>query len=144
MSKLGLWKVSEGKLIRIDESSIDLENDIENWIFEDPSLVQPGLEIVGRQISLEGGRLDLLAIDTQGRWVVIEIKKGTLYRETIAQVLDYASCIATISEEELRSKLDIYLGHRDTSLDVVLDQRDALTALDTEQRDLAMIIVGTG
>jgi RecB family endonuclease NucS len=40
--------------------------------------------VVGRQIDLEGGRLDLLAIDPQGRWTIIEIKRGTLRREAIA------------------------------------------------------------
>ena len=118
MNKLGMWQVIDGKLKRVNESSLDLERSLEDWISEDPALIQAGLVIVGRQIDLEGGRLDLLAIDPQGRWTIIELKKGFLRRETIAQAIDYASCIATLSADELRSKIDPYLKKNNQSLDL--------------------------
>ena len=100
--------------------------------------------VVGRQIDLEGGRLDLLALDPQGRWTIIEIKRGALRRETIAQALDYASCIAALSADELRAKIEPYLYRNNVSLDTLLHQREAAFALAPEQRELAMVIVGTG
>jgi hypothetical protein len=144
VNKVGLWQVVEDRLKRIPESALDLEQSLEDWIAEDPSLLQAGLVVVGRQIDLEGGRLDLLAIDLQGRWTVIEIKRGALRRETIAQALDYASCIAAISAEELRAKIEPYLCKHHVSLDALLHQREAAFALEPEQRELAMILVGTG
>jgi hypothetical protein len=144
MDKVGLWQVVEDRLQRIPESALALEKSLEDWIAEDPSLLQAGLVVVGRQIDLEGGRLDLLAIDPQGRWTIIEIKRGVLRRETIAQVLDYASCLAALPADELRAKIESYLCGHNLSLDALLQQRDAAFALEPVQRELALIIVGTG
>src|SRR5436190_15122418 len=71
-----------------------LNRSLEDWIARDPSLVVEGLKVVGKQITLEGGRLDLLGVDPQGLWTVVEIKRGLLYRDTVAQALDYASSVA--------------------------------------------------
>jgi RecB family endonuclease NucS len=84
VNRVGLWQVVEDRLTRIPESVLNLEKSLEDWIAEDPPLLQAGLVVVGKQIDLEGGRLDLLAIDPQGRWTIIEIKRGTLRREAIA------------------------------------------------------------
>ena len=89
-----------------------MEQNLEDWIEREPGLLQTGLTIVGRQVGLESGRLDLLALDPQGHWVVIEIKSGDLRREAVAQVLDYASCIATMPHDELRQKVNEYLNQR--------------------------------
>jgi Holliday junction resolvase-like predicted endonuclease len=144
VNKVGLWQVVEDRLTRIPESALALEKSLEDWIAEDPSLLQAGLVVVGRQIDLEGGRLDLLAIDPQGRWTIIEIKRGALRRETIAQALDYAACIAALSADELRAKIEPYLCRHNVSLDTLLQQREAAFALEPEQRELVMVIVGTG
>ncbi len=92
--------------------------------------------------------MDLLAIDVQGRWVVIEIKAGTIYRETIAQALDYASCVATTPYDELSQKANTYLETRkattgDTSIERVLGERQAGVVVD-EARDVLIFVVGTG
>jgi hypothetical protein len=143
MQKVGLWHISDGRPHKIQESSLDLEQQLEEWIEADPNLLPGGLSIVGRQIEVEGGRLDLLALDPQGRWVVIEIKRGILRRETIAQILDYASCLATLPAEELQQKVETYLRPRGRALQALLDERDAQDAL-TEARELSMFVVGTG
>ena len=97
MQKIGVWHLSGDRPRKLQESKIDFEQNLEEWIEADPELLQVGLTIVGKQIRVEGGRLDLLAIDPQGRWVIIEIKREQLRRETIAQIIDYASCLATMS-----------------------------------------------
>ncbi|MBN1667469.1 MAG: hypothetical protein JW862_10285 [Anaerolineales bacterium] len=45
-------------------------------------------------MTFEGGRLVLLAFDLQGRWVIIEIKAGAVYAETIGQALYNAVVIS--------------------------------------------------
>jgi RecB family endonuclease NucS len=70
-----------------------------------PAYWRKGLTIVGRQFMTAAGPLDLLARDPQGRWVVIEIKRGVLRRETVAQALDYAACLAAFPSDELRIEL---------------------------------------
>jgi len=76
----------------------------------DSTLVGDGIEIVARQVILDAGRLDLLGFDTRGRWVVIEIKAGFLYREVIAQALDYVASVEAVPPETLRSWLGNRLG----------------------------------
>ena len=96
MRKLGIWQVANDTLTRVTEAHVELERHLEDWISADPALLQEGLVVVGRQIQLECGRLDLLALDPQGRWAVIEIKRGALDRKTVAQVVDYAACLAEL------------------------------------------------
>ena len=73
---------------------------------------------------VDGGFLDLLCVDVQGRATVVEIKRGKLMRETIAQAIDYAASIAAMSVETLKDKVTDYrLGLRRTypGLSVLLD-----------------------
>ena len=137
----GVWQIADGGPRRVDESNVDLEAQLEQWIESDPGLVQTGLVIVARQMAVEGGFLDLLALDPQGRWVIIEIKRGQLRRETIAQALDYAACLAEMSADVLRSKIRAYLAARGTTIEALLRERGAEDALDS--RDAVLTIVGT-
>jgi Holliday junction resolvase-like predicted endonuclease len=143
MQKVGLWQINEGQPHKIHESGVDLEQQLEAWIEADPSLLQAGLSIVGRQVEVEGGRLDLLALDLQGRWVIIEIKRGVLRRETIAQALDYASCIDRMPADELQRKIEAYLSPRGRSLQSLLAERDAQDIVG-QSRELVLVVVGTG
>lgn len=102
MRRLGAWRIDDEGPRRLQSVDVALERQLEDWIENEPSLLREGLQIVGRQITLEAGRLDLLAVDPQGRWVVIELKAGRLYRETIAQALDYAAALEALSDEMLR------------------------------------------
>ena len=114
MPKVGVWPVVEDQLTRIPASALALEESLEDWIAADPALLQAGLVVVGRHSALEGGRLDVLAIDPQGRWIIIEITRGALRRETIAQALDDASCIAALSADGVSELLIWYpLGETD-------------------------------
>src|SRR5436190_429337 len=107
--RLAAWQIQNGLPARVDALAVQLEEHLETWIVQDPSLVQEGLRIVGRQVVLEGGRLDLLAVDPQGRWTLLEVKRGMLYRETLAQGLDYVSSISTMPSDKLRTIVEDYL-----------------------------------
>ena len=144
MTKIGLWQISRNGPNSLQKSEIDLEESLESWIEIDPSLVQAGLTIVGRQFYTEAGKIDLLGIDSQGRWAVIEIKRGDVRRDTIAQVIDYASCIATEPSEELEKKVDEYLSKKRTTLSTILEEIGAEQSLDVDSRELLLFVVGTG
>jgi len=146
VQQTALWQVGEDGPVRLLPQRIKLEQQLEEWIERDPSLLQSGLTVVGRQMPLEAGTLDLLAVDPMGQWVVIEIKRGTVSRETIAQALDYASCIATISQDELDQKVSEYLaskGGDPVQLSDVLPKHAQVTGSEEEGRDVLMLVVGT-
>jgi hypothetical protein len=46
--------------------------------------------------------MDLLAIEEPGVWVVCELKKTPLYRESLAQAIDYVTRLDLLSTEQLR------------------------------------------
>jgi len=64
---------------------------LEDWIVNDVTLIGEGYSLVGRQVSIYDGRLDLLAIDSRDRWLVIEIKTRRLDSGALGQALYYAS-----------------------------------------------------
>ena len=142
--RIGIWEIINQKPKRLDSASIGLEKHLEDWIEADSSLLQSGLVIVARQMAVEGGVIDLLAIDTQGRWIVIEIKRGQLDRDTVAQVQDYESCIATIPTNELITKTNSYLKPRGLTIQRLLEERSADDAIDLDSRDIEMVVVGVG
>jgi RecB family endonuclease NucS len=73
------WEIREGRLVPVDSRLVDggrLETlDLEAWIASDPTIVRPGLRIIGRQVMTRSGPIDLLAIDRSGDLVIIELKR---------------------------------------------------------------------
>ncbi len=144
MIHLGLWHIREQGPSRLSHTDVKLEKHLESWIENDPELLQGGLTIVGRQIHLAGGTADLLALDTQGRWVVIEVKRGTIYRDAIAQILDYAASIRELAGAELRKKIVSYLSSRGGRLENVLGLQQESEIFSDEDREVKLIVVGSG
>ena len=139
-----LCSASDTPLLLESIPFVDTERLLEDWIEADPSIAGDGLVVVGRQVSFEGGPADLLAIDPQGRWVVIEIKRGRNVRQDFAQVLDYGSSLAYEPADALRARLAQGLRdkpHRDAALAAV----DAALADEGElPREVAHLITGVG
>jgi Holliday junction resolvase-like predicted endonuclease len=148
MQQVGLWHITQDGPQKLRPGKIELEKHLEDWIEQDPDLLQHGLTIVGRQVHVEGGYVDLLGVDPAGRWAVIEIKPDAVYRTTIAQALDYASCIATMPYSQLAQKANDYLSKRKEprvpSLEALLQERQAEAAAESESREIEIFVVGTG
>ena len=143
MTKAASWIIEKQRISKLKESTVGLEEHLESWIEQDPSLVQTGLTIVARQLIIEGGRLDLLALDPQGRWVVIEIKAGMLDSSVITQALYYVAQIASMKYDSLEAKVNKFLWKKNTDLSALLKERGTEND-QVETRDVYAIIVGTG
>ena len=130
-------------LQRVRHSKIALEKHLEDWIVKDVTLIGEGLTLVGRQVSIDDGQLDLLAIDTRDRWVVIEIKKGLLNASALTQALYYASSLVKLEADELCRKVTPGLskfGDKDMLSERVKQQ----LAGEGDERKIALLLVGTG
>ena len=134
-SRVGIWSVGEGGAARVDRSCVNLEIDLETWIEDHPALLAEGLRVIGRQVHVDGGFIDLLCVDIQGRWVIVELKRARLYRDAVAQAIDYAWSIRSMSAEALRDLV------ANTTIDV--DPLD-LQYDDPSERDVAIIVAGAG
>lgn len=108
------WEIVDGRLVPVDSRLADYGRreafDLESWLESDPSIIRPGLKIIGRQVLTRSGPLDLLAIDRTGSVVVIELKRDRLPREALAQAIDYAADIATWSLDKLGEVCASYRG----------------------------------
>jgi hypothetical protein len=59
-----------------------------------------------------GKFIDLLAMDATGGLIIIELKKDRTPREIVAQVLDYASWVRSLSTLEVYERAEKYLSAR--------------------------------
>lgn len=130
---------------RLERSHIELEQHLEDWIAKDVTLIGEGYTLVGRQVSIDDGRLDLLAIDAQDRWIVIEIKPGRLGSGALGQALYYAASLARLDADELYEKLKGRLGEfGDGDAETLSERVKQQLAGEAEEREIAVLLVGVG
>lgn len=93
MDEVKIWALDgDSKVTPLaSRDQTDTESLLEETLVRNPDLLIPGLRLVGRQTPTDGGSLDLLGVDEDGRLVVFELKRGTLSRDAVAQIIDYAS-----------------------------------------------------
>ncbi len=107
---------NEGKFVQFEEQEfkkgnkeIDLEILLENnpeYFFENNRIL-----IIGRQVATNLNTfIDLLGIDEHGNTVVIELKRDKTPRETLAQLIEYASFIDNLDYEQLNEIFQNYYG----------------------------------
>ena len=106
--ELGVWRIDEG-LKEIAAVSMDKENRLEDILAQDISIASPNWMIVGRQVRTPyGGYIDLLAIDRDGKLVVLELKRDKTPREVVAQLLDYASWVKELRDDDISVLFETY------------------------------------
>jgi Endonuclease NucS C-terminal domain len=83
------------------ETTLHLESDLETFLLAELGQLERGLKLFdangtkGRQLDAgAAGRIDILAIDAQGDFVVIEIKAGEADRQVCGQVQAYMGWVA--------------------------------------------------
>ena len=119
---VSLWKLGP-QPEKIEFSPIPLEDRLEEVLMQDMSILDPNLFLIGRQvITKHGKKIDLLAMDADGKLVVIELKRDKTPRDVVAQLLDYGSWIRTLEDEEIASIYSGFLAgyypeQKDKSLD---------------------------
>jgi hypothetical protein len=144
MLQTALWPVSAKGAIELNRRRPDLEEYVKDWIEQEPGLIEAGLVIIGRDVRVEGQNIDLLAVDTQGRSVVIKIAKAELGYEIIGKVLQSASLISSMAYRLLCNKVDAYIEEKaGTFLDRLLGLRGAAEWASNCNRDSRIIIIGT-
>ena len=101
---IGIWKIDResragSKLDLADR--IETEQMLEDVLVANPNALMGGLTLVGRQVPVGTGYIDLLGIDENGRLVVFELKREKLTRDAVAQILDYCTYLETLSDSKL-------------------------------------------
>jgi hypothetical protein len=123
----------------VDLSDLDLREreHLQEWILANPAVLGPGVEIITSEYDrwqTAGGdpvldRLDILAIDPDGRIVVAELKRGVAPHTVHMQAINYAAMVSRLTPEDIA---ELYAGtHRRAGEDK--DTASALTILTTKR-----------
>mgnify|MGYP000609408673 CR=1 FL=1 len=96
----------EEQISQIGGSEFAYERDLQNFLIRHLELVEPGLKlyrdegITGEEYPVGRRRIDILAVDSQGSLVVIELKVSKGHDRVIGQILRYLGSIkADLAEE---------------------------------------------
>ena len=105
MEELKIWSSDNNrnaKVTALDTAAqTESEGLLEDILARNPEMLADGLKLIGRQTRTTGGPLDLLGVEPDGRLSVFELKRGTLSREAVAQVIDYSSDLEDMDTESL-------------------------------------------
>ena len=116
MEETKIWSIDDNgtSATQLDTTDrMETEGLLEDILTANPDMLEDGLQLVGRQTSTTGGPLDLLGVDTDGRLVVYELKRGRLNRDAVAQIIDYASSLDAMNEEALYRHISEHSGNLD-------------------------------
>ena len=114
-TRMSLWRLNDdGSASAVEEQTLVSEEKIETAVEDAPELLGMDVLIIGRQTQTPSGPLDLLAIDGDGRLVVIENKRNRTPRDVLAQTIDYAAWVSTLAFDEVET---IYAKYKAASTD---------------------------
>jgi hypothetical protein len=137
-----LFSVSADKATpveRIDLFDVGLKErqHLQEWILANPDVLGSKTEIIASEydrFQTAGGdpvhdRLDILAIDEDGRIVVVELKRGTAPHTVHMQAINYAAMVSRFTPDDIA---DLYVAARQGRGETVSADA-ALTKLTTER-----------
>ena len=105
---------SDGKFVPFEpKKAEELEAELENWLEQnDHVLFSPeNVLYIGRQVTTDLNKtIDLLAVDSQRRPIIIELKKDRTPRDMMAQALEYAAFVRKLDYDALNSISVPYFG----------------------------------
>lgn len=79
------------------------EEDLRDCLEKNPTLLEEGLELVGKEYHASGvGYIDLLFTDQSGMHVVVELKKGLANDKVIVQILGYMEWVKSNLNQNVR------------------------------------------
>ncbi|ODS38687.1 MAG: hypothetical protein A7316_07425 [Candidatus Altiarchaeales archaeon WOR_SM1_86-2] len=150
-----LYKIKEKKVEEVNQTKFKqeekLEEDLEDWIENRPSIIEDNLLIIGRQVLIPevNDKIDLLALDTDGNVVIIELKKGKLKDPVDIQALRYASYVSRWGYEDLEKQANNYFsgkGEKDFNFNEKFEEFCSSAGIDKApdlNQDQKIIIVGS-
>lgn len=141
--EMAIWRMTDAGPHELAPSPLKLEQRLEDMLADDPGMCGIDLFIIGRQVrTAHGGYIDLLALDSDGRAHVLELKRDRTPRDVVAQTLDYGSWVKNLSLEELEQ---IYLDHHgdEKDLDEAFAERFGSPLPDVVNADQQFTIVAS-
>jgi len=99
---------SEDEIIEAIDASISLEKDLHSYLASRVEEIEEGLVLAenGVEYQTDAGRIDILAKDKSGNFVVIELKAGKAKDNALGQLLGYMGCLTgSLNTQDIRGVL---------------------------------------
>lgn len=144
--EIRLWQIQpNNQLDEIESTSLDLEERLEDWLEKDVTILSDDILLIGRQITTDfGGIIDLLGLNGNGDVVLIELKRERTSREISAQILDYATWVEDLSNEQCTQIADRYLGkHGFDSLEETFRKKFGIEVPEVLNESHSMLVVAS-
>ena len=96
--------------------------DIQEWVADNPGILSEDLLIINKEFSgfdRTDERLDLLAVDKEGKLVIIELKRDDSGKDAHWQAIKYASYLHHAKKEDI---IRMLADHEKVSDEDALDQ----------------------
>ena len=109
---------------------------LQEWVLAHPEIIGPGVDVVTSEFDRwqdatggpVGDRLDILAVGSDGRLIVVELKREPAPHTVHMQAINYAAMVSRLSMHDIA---DLYVAHRQR-VGVDVDQEAALARLESE------------
>lgn len=96
-----IWKITNGIQV-VSETTLAFESELESVLQEKIEILDENWLVIGRQVLTSFSKyIDLLAIDATGSLIIIELKRYKTPRDVVAQSIDYASWVKTLSPDQV-------------------------------------------
>jgi RecB family endonuclease NucS len=113
----GIWMENVGGWSLQSPQAFENEKALHDMVLGTPELLplsgSPRLTVIGREVMVStGGRVDVLAVEPDGRPVLIEVKlrnNSESRRAVIAQALSYAAALHGVAYEDFESTVRTWL-----------------------------------
>ena len=145
----GIWRINANNVtsapLRLQTARLDDENQLEELIVQDVSIINADWLLIGRQVRTSfDKRIDLLALDANGSVIIIELKRDKTPRDVVAQAIDYASWVETLEDNQL---VDCYVDFATRhklpvqSLDAAFKTKFGLSLADVTLNDSHQMVI---
>jgi len=144
--EVGIWRLGN-KIERVAFSPLPSEERLEDIIANDISILDPNLLLIGRQVPTSFNKVvDLLAMDADGKLVVIELKRDKTPRDVVAQLLDYGSWVKGLEDADIAAIFQEYQkkyvpAQADTLLDEAFCERFRVNEMPESLNDSHELVV---
>src|SRR5262249_18382476 len=136
-----LYRLTNDAPVQVAAGKLANENMIQNWIAERSEILGLDLLIIGREVvSPDRGRIDLLGIDEDGNLAILELKRDRTPRDIIAQALDYASWVVTLSTREVH---EIAIKYLKRDLELAFRERFEIELPETLNESHTIVIIAS-
>lgn len=137
-----MWRIGD-RPERLHSAKIASERQLEDLIVEDASILDSNWMLIGRQVPTDfKGFVDLIALQPDGTPVIIELKKDKTPRDVLAQTLDYASWVETLTPNRLQAIYERFVPGGNLAADFRLRFNSELDE-EALNKDHLMVIVAT-